>query len=245
MDFSGKVALVTGGASGIGLATAHALAVRGARVAILDTTHARLDAALERLRAAGAADPIAIGCDVGVEAAVARAVPELVEKAGRLDVLVNNAAIMPHVPLVELTWTQWECVLAVNLLGPFELVRAALRHMAAGGTIVNVASVHAFRAQANAGPYAASKAALIALTRTASIEAAGRGIRVNAVVPGAVDTAMLHSNPAVRSGAERLDPNAIGAPEDIAAAIVWLASDAARFVNGTTLVADGGKLAKL
>jgi len=243
--FAGRTTLVTGGATGIGLATALHFASEGARVVVLGHTPARNAAALESLRDAGADHPLVIDCDVGDDDAVSRAVAQVLEATGRIDVVVNNAAVMPHVALADLSAADWTRTIAVNLLGPAALAGHALRTMQPGGSIVNVASVHAIRAQANAAAYAASKAALLALTRAFAIEGATRGLRANAVVPGAIDTGMLWANPAVRSGAEGLERADIGEPVDVAAAIVFLASDEASFINGSVLAIDGGRLARL
>ena len=114
-----------------------------------------------------------------------------------------------------------------------------------GGALVNIASVHAVETSANAAPYSAAKAGMLSLTRTTSIEGRDAGIRANAVLPGAIDTPMLWDNPNVKSGAETIDKRDVGTPEDIAAAVAFLASDDARFVTGTSLAVDGGRLAKL
>jgi NAD(P)-dependent dehydrogenase (short-subunit alcohol dehydrogenase family) len=133
----------------------------------------------------------------------------------------------------------------VDLLGAFFFTRQAFLHMPQGGAIVNVSSVHAVETTPLVAAYAAAKAALLSLTRSAAIEGKPKGIRVNAVLPGAVETPMLRENPNIRSGAEQLDPTAVGRPEDIAAAIAYLASDDAAFVQGASLRADGGRLARL
>lgn len=243
--FAGRTVLVTGGATGIGLSTALHFAQAGARVVVLGHTAARNAAALDTLRDGGADRPLAIDCDVGDHHAVQRAVAQVLDTTGRLDVVVNNAAVMPHIALADLTPADWHRTLAVNLIGPAVLAAHALRTMSPGGAVVNVASVHAYRAQANAAAYAASKAALVALTRAFAVEGAPRGLRANAVVPGAIDTGMLWANPAVRSGTEAIGTSDIGAPADVAAAIVFLASDAAAFINGSVLAIDGGRLARL
>ena len=135
---------------------------------------------------------------------------------------------------------------AVDLLGAAYFTRQAFLRMGAqGGAIVNVASVHAQRTTANVAPYAAAKAGLLSLTRSAAIEGRERGIRANAVLPGAIDTPMLWDNPNLASGAEVIDKRDVGLPDDIAAAVAFLAGDEARFVTGTTLAVDGGRLARL
>ena len=153
---------------------------------------------------------------------------------------------MTFKPLAEFTGADWLQVLGVDLLGAAYFTRQAFLRMGeAGGAIVYVSSVHACMTTANVAPYAAAKAALLSLARSASIEGRERGIRANAILPGAIETQMLRDNPNLESGAERLDPRDVGAPEDVAAAVAYLAGDEARFVTGTTLVVDGGRLARL
>jgi len=136
-------------------------------------------------------------------------------------------------------------VLKVDLLGAAHFTRQAFLHMGKGGAIVNIASVHAVMTTPNVAPYAASKAALLSLTRSTAIEGKAKGIRANAILPGAIDTPMLWANPNLKSGAEKLDPKDVGKPENIAAAAAFLASDDAAFVTGASLAVDGGRLAQL
>ncbi|MGL4312440.1 MAG: SDR family NAD(P)-dependent oxidoreductase, partial [Sphingomonas sp.] len=168
---------------------------------------------------------------------------------GSLDIIVNNAGLMTFDTLGDWSMADWLKVLHVDLLGGAFFTKAAFHHMGQpsgkGGVIVNIASIHAVMTSANAAPYAAAKAALVSLTRTTSIEGRAHGIRANAVLPGAIDTPMLWANPNVKSGAEKIDPADVGKPEDIAAAVAFLASDDARFITGTTLAVDGGRLARL
>ncbi|HJP84463.1 MAG TPA: SDR family oxidoreductase, partial [Gemmatimonadaceae bacterium] len=164
---------------------------------------------------------------------------------GTLDVVVNNAGLMTFVALPELTGDDWRRVLGVDLLGAFFFVKQAFLHMRKGGSVVNVASIHAIETEPKVAPYAAAKAALVSLTRSAAIEGKPRGIRVNAVLPGAVDTPMLWNNPNVESGKEKVDRSMVGSADDIAAAIAFLASDDAKFVQGAALVVDGGRLDRL
>ena len=244
--FQGRAAIVTGGSSGIGLATARRLAREGAHVVLVSRDAAQLREAAADFVSDGLPEPLPQPCDVGEEQQIAAAVQACIERFGRLDVVVNNAAYMPHANLAALSVADFERTLRINLLGPFLFTRHAFERMGEeGGAIVNVASVHAYMAQPGAAAYASSKAAMLALTRAAAIEGRSRGIRANAVVPGAVDTPMLWSNPKVASGEEKLNPADIGQPEDIAAAVAWLASSEARFVTGAALAADGGRLATL
>ena len=241
----GRVAIVTGGGSGIGLATAMRLCSEGANVVIADLDAERATTAAAAVKAAGVGDTLASHCDVGDESAVAATVAATLQRFGRLDVVVNNAGLMIFRPLVDLTLDDWNRTLAVDLLGVFYFIREAFRHMEEGGAIVNVSSVHAIETSPLVAAYAAAKAAVLSLTRSASIEGAAKRIRVNAVLPGAVDTGMLWSNPNIASGAEKIDKADVGRPEDVAAAIAYLASQDAAFINGSALNVDGGRLAKL
>lgn len=245
MRFKDRVAIVTGGASGIGLATATRLCADGAHVVIADLAADRADAAAAQVRAGGSGETLGSRCDVANEEDVAATVALALERFGRLDVVVNNAGLMMFKPLVELTRDDWERTLAVDLLGVFYFIREALLHMGEGGAIVNVSSVHAVETSPLVAPYAAAKAAVLSLTRSAAIEGAAKHIRVNAVLPGAVDTGMLWSNPNIASGAEKIDKLDVGRPEHIAAAIAYLASDDAGFITGSALNVDGGRLARL
>lgn len=243
--FADRVALVTGAGGGIGLATARRLASEGARVVAVDLDRARADTAAEAARSAGAPEAWGAACDVADEAAAEAAVAGALSRFGRLDVVVNNAGMMLFKPLQECTGADWARVLGVDLMGAVHFTRLAFLHMARGGSIVNVSSVHAAMTTPLVAPYAAAKAAVLSLTRSAAIEGRGRGIRANALLPGAVDTPMLRENPNVKSGAEKIDPADVGKPEDIAAAAAFLASDDARFVTGAALAVDGGRLARL
>lgn len=240
--FDGKVAIVTGGASGIGLATAQRFGREGARVVVADIDAARAQAAAAGVRTGGAPDALGVACDVSDESQVLACVTQAVQHFGRVDVIVNNAGLMTFKPITELTGDDWRRILAVDLLGAFYFTKQAFLQMPHGGAVVNVASIHAIETEPSVAPYAAAKAAVLSLTRSAAIEGAARGIRVNAVLPGAVDTPMLWQNPNVKSGTEQVDRSKVGEPDDIAAAIAFLASDDARFVQGASLVVDGGRL---
>ncbi|WP_284352613.1 SDR family NAD(P)-dependent oxidoreductase [Roseisolibacter agri] len=243
--FDGQTVIVTGGASGIGLAAARRFAAEGARVVIADRDAAAAARAADGLRAAGAAGAAGAPCDVADEAQVRACVAEAVARFGRLDVVVNNAGLMVVKAIPDLTADDWRRVLAVDLLGAFFFIREAFAAMRPGGAIINVASVHALETTPQAAAYAAAKAGLVSLTRSAALEARARGLRVNAVLPGAVDTPMLWDNPNVRAGLEVVDRAAVGTPDDVAAAIAYLASADARFVQGAALVIDGGRLDRL
>ena len=240
MRFTDKVCAVTGGGSGIGRATCEQLAAEGGKVLVIDLNPEHASQAVQAITSSGGQAAFA-RCDVGNSSDVQAAVKSAVDRWGRIDVLVNNAAMMTFLPIVDLPETDWDKVLAVNLKSVFMFCKYAIPHMPAGSAIVNTSSVHAHRTEAGVGPYAASKGGLEALVRVLAIELETNGIRVNCVAPGAVDTPMLWNNPNVKSGREKVQ-GAVGRPQDIAAAICFLASDEARFINGTTLVADGGRL---
>lgn len=242
MGLDGRVAIVTGAARGIGAAIAQRLAGEGVRVVLADLDHA---AAAETALALGA-EALAVRCDVSAEADVVACAGQAVERFGRLDIVVNNAGLMTFKTMDHWTAQDWLRVLSVDLVGAAMFTREAFRRMGEdGGAIVNVSSVHAVRTTPQAAPYAAAKAGLLSLTRSAAIEGRERGIRANAVLPGAIDTAMLWSNPNVRSGVEAIDRADVGAAADIADAVAFLAGSGAAFVTGATLAVDGGRLARL
>jgi NAD(P)-dependent dehydrogenase (short-subunit alcohol dehydrogenase family) len=239
------VVIVTGAASGIGLATACRFGRDASRVVLAGLHQAGLDAAAEHARKAGAPDTLSVVCDVSVESQVIRTVQHALDRFGRLDAVVNNAGLMTFKPLQEFTGADWTRILGVDLLGAFHFTKQAFLHMGHGGAIVNVASIHAVRTTPMVAPYAAAKAALVSLTRSAALEGRGKGIRCNAILPGAIDTHMLRDNPEVKAGAEHIDATELGQPEQVADAIAWLASRESSFVNGAALVVDGGRLAEL
>jgi NAD(P)-dependent dehydrogenase (short-subunit alcohol dehydrogenase family) len=243
--FDGQVALVTGAASGIGLAVAKAFGAEGARVVLADLRGDEAAKAARSVEETGAPAAWGTGCDVSKERDVEACIAGAIDRFGRLDVIVNNAGVMVFKPLEEHTAEDWTKVLEVDLMGAFFFTRAAFRVMKNGGAIVNVSSVHAIETTPLVASYAAAKTALLSLTRSAALEGKPKGIRVNAVLPGAVDTPMLWQNPNIVSGVEKVDPADVGKPEEIAAAVLFLASSDASFVQGEAMRVDGGRLDRL
>jgi len=243
MRFSNKTCIVTGGGSGIGRATCLQMAQEGGYIVVADLDLASAQATADAIGASGR-KAIADRCDVGDSAAVQAVVRKALAHNNAIDVIVNDAAMMTFTPIVDIAEAEFFEVLTVNLGSVFFFAKYGAPHMPPGSAFVNVSSVHAFATTQNVVPYASSKGAIQAFTRGFALEMQSRQIRVNAVAPGSVDTPMLWDNPNVKSGAEKVT-GAIGKPEDLAAAICFLASNDARFVNGATLLVDGGKLAAL
>lgn len=237
----GKVALVTGAARGIGLACARKFLAEGYRVALLDIDAATLKTTMEGL---DSARTLGIEADVADPAADARAVAATLARFGRLDALVNNAGVAVFKPVLETTYEEWSRVMAVNLTGPFLLSQEAAPHLAkTRGAIVNITSISGQRGSTLRVAYGTSKAGLQHLTKQLAAEFGEIGVRVNAVAPGPVDTAMakaVHS-PAIRADYHDAIPLArYGAEDEIAEAVYFLASDKASYVTGHTLPCDGG-----
>jgi len=238
-----KVALVTGAARGIGLATAKRFLAEGWRVALLD-----IQGELQRREVAALDRPdqtLALDCDVSDAAAVAAAVGILEKRFGRLDALVNNAGVAVFAPLMETSDTDWNRVLAVNLTGPFLCTKAAVPLMRehGGGAIVNITSISAVRASTLRSAYGTSKAGLAHLTKQLAVELASLGIRVNGIAPGPVDTAMAKAvhTPEIRADYHDAIPlNRYGLEEELAEAIFFLCSERASYITGQVLAVDGG-----
>jgi NAD(P)-dependent dehydrogenase (short-subunit alcohol dehydrogenase family) len=242
--FQNKVAIVTGAGSGIGLATARLLAEEGCRLVLVDVDEKKLEAAEEIIAGQNVLEILKCVCDVSQEKQVMNVADETMMRFGRLDIIVNNAGLMIFKSLEEHTAEDWIKIFGVDLGGAFFFTREAFRRMN-GGVIVNVSSIHAIETTPLVSSYAAAKAALLSLTRSAAIEGKPKGIRVNAVLPGAVETPMLRENPNIKAGLEVIKQTDVGKPEDIAAAIVFLASEEAAFIQGASLRVDGGRLAVL
>jgi len=239
MRFTDKVCIITGSTSGIGKATAVQMAAEGGKVVILGRNAEEGDAVVEEIKQKNG-DAIFSKADVGNVEDIQQTVDMTLQKWGKVDVLVNNAAMMTFKKIVDLTVEEWDMVMNVNLRSVFLFCKLCIPHMKKGA-IVNISSVHAHATTANVVPYASSKGAMEAFIRGVSLEYPSSQVRINCVAPGAVDTQMLWNNPNVKSGKEKIE-GAVGTPEELAAAICFLASDEASYVNGTTLVVDGGRL---
>ncbi len=254
MRLRGKTALITGAGSGIGRATAELFAAEGARVAATDLETARVEAVAERIRDEGG-DCFARVLDVRLEADWTAAIADVVERWGGLDVLVANAGISFAKPIADMSLEEWRRVQSVNLDGAFLATKYGVQAMRqrGGGSIVIVSSASGIKASAGASAYCASKAAVRQLARAVALECAGDGIRVNTVVPAGVVTPMWEDMPFFQQLArERGEAGAWQAlaagtplgrfadPNEIAAGILFLASDESSYVTGTDLVMDGG-----
>jgi NAD(P)-dependent dehydrogenase (short-subunit alcohol dehydrogenase family) len=247
-DLVGKVALVTGGNSGIGLGMAEALAAAGAAVCIWGTSEDKNRTAEDRLRAGGGR-VLAVRCDVGDEVAVERAFAETVATLGRIDACFANAGVSGGrvEGFLQMSTEEWRRVMRVNLDGAFFTLRAAARHMVergGGGSLAVTASLAAISGAARNEHYAATKGAVISMTRALAVELARHGIRANAVLPGWIETAM--TAPAfgwdrfVEKVLPRVPLRRWGRPEDFGGIAVYLASDASAYHTGDTFVIDGG-----
>jgi NAD(P)-dependent dehydrogenase (short-subunit alcohol dehydrogenase family) len=255
MGLTQKVALVTGGAVGIGAQIAKRLGEAGARIAIADVELEAAESTAEKIRTSGG---IARGfaCDVGEIEEVRRIVEATVNALGRLDVLVNNAGIFPMAPALDVTPAAWDRVFAVNLKGPFFLAQCAAQQMIrqnSGGSIVNITSIDAAHPRGKLAHYDASKAGMQMMTRSLAFELAEHRIRVNAVAPGVIhtpgaDAALAHMGNAITAAemrtqlTSRVPLGRLGEPDDIARAVLYFASETSGYVTGSTLVVDGGYL---
>ena len=243
--FDGKTAIVTGAGSGIGRSTAIRLAVEGASVACLDVVPDNLDETVEALAILGG-KAVAYACDVTHEATVNETVAEVASSLGRPDVLCNVAGIGSFFHTAEMPLEKWERILAVNLTGMFIMTKATLPHMLeGGGSIVNIASTAGLMGSAYSAAYSASKGGVIMFTKALAIEYAGRGVRINAVAPGGVDTPLIGSFSLPEGGDMKhvyriTSRMGFCTPDQVAAAIAFLASDESAYTTGAVLAVDGG-----
>ena len=249
-ELEGKVGLVTGGTSGIGRHTALLFAKAGAKVVVAGRRELEGQETVELIRADGG-DSLFVKTDVSKSSEVDVLIQKVVEKFGRLDIAFNNAGIEGvWVPIVRQSEEDWDRTIAINLKGVWLCLKYEIRQMlkqGGGGAIVNMASVTGLIGSVGAGAYSASKHAVIGLTKTAALENAKSGIRINAVCPGVIETPMgerLFGAPAVHKSVVGLHPiGRFGRPAEIAEAVVWMCSDRASFMTGQSLVLDGGFLA--
>jgi glucose 1-dehydrogenase len=242
MRFINKVCLITGSGSGIGRAAALRMAEEGGKILVIDRDENGGNETVKMITDKNG-EAAFVKCDVSNEDEIKNAVNMALQKWQHVDVLVNNAAMMTFKKIIDLTAEEWDRVMAVNLRSVFLFCKYTIPHMN-NGSIVNISSVHAHETTANVVPYASSKGAMEAFIRGVSIEYPYPKLRINCVAPGAVDTPMLWNNPNIKSGAEKVEGQ-VGKPEELAAAICFIASDEASYINGTTLVVDGGRLDNL
>jgi len=247
LNFDGKVALVTGASSGMGLATARAFADAGACVVLADVREELVKAEAQKLGASGH-KAIAVRCDVSDDEQVSAIVDRTVAEFGRLDAAFNNAGVMARIaPTAESTREDWERVIGINLRGVWSCMKYELRQMErqGSGAIVNNASVGALTGNPGIGSYIASKHGVVGLTRTAALEYIKHGIRVNAINPGLIDTPVARDvvagdEQAYDEIAKHVPIGRAGSPDEIAAVVLWLCSPGASYVVGHALTVDGG-----
>lgn len=254
-DLSQRVALVTGAAMGIGARIAERLAQAGARVAVVDIDVDGARRTADQIRASGGVAQ-AFPCDVARVDQIRTMVQAVADELGRVDVLVNNAGVFPFAPALELTEASWDRVVDINLKGAFFIAQCAAQQMLRhgdGGSIVNIASIDGLHPTGHLVHYDASKGGLIMMTRSLALELGGRRIRVNAVAPGAIQTPGADAAMGAMAGGagtaqlksqftSRIPLGRMGDPDDIAKAVLFLASRAADYITGSTLVVDGGYL---
>jgi len=242
MRLQGKIALVTGGARGSGLAVTKALAAEGAIPVIADINE---QGAREALSTLGTSDGLALAVNVADEASVTSMVQAIVDRFGRVDILVNNAGIGGNTPFLDIKLEEWNRTISINLTGAFLVAQACAREMVKqrGGKIINIASLSGQRGGHGRAAYGAAKAGLELLTKVMAVELAEFGINVNNIAPGAIETEMAKfaHDQATRAAYNYLIPmTRYGTPEEIADAAVFLSSDESRYIHGHTLNVDGG-----
>jgi NAD(P)-dependent dehydrogenase (short-subunit alcohol dehydrogenase family) len=242
--FTDRVAFITGAASGIGRAAAIAFATEGARVAILDRSADALRTVEASVKEAGG-EVLAIACDVSSPDQVEGAIKQIVDQFGRLDIAFNNAGVENKAaPVHEIDLAEWDRIIGINLRGTFLCMKHELAQMVkqGGGVVVNTSSGAGIRGVAGGAAYAASKHAIIGLTRSAALDYAKQNIRVNAVLPGNIETPMMDrfTGGDIQKAIDLEPVGRLGKPEEIAEAVLWMASDLGGFVTGAATVIDGG-----
>ena len=251
MKLDGKVAIITGGTDGIGKAIAHVFTKEGAKVVIAGRNEEKGDRALRELKKAG--EVTYVKADVSDSQQVRRMIEDTVQRYGRIDILVNNAAICPPGDILTTTETTWNEVIDVNLKGVFLCSKFAIPHMLknGGGAIVNIGSINSLMAMENEAAYDASKGGVLMLTKAMALDFARSNIRVNCICPGAIETPMLTASldsakdpKAARASLIQKHPlRRTGTPEEIAQAALFLATKDSSFITGATIPVDGGILA--
>ena len=252
LSLEGKVAIITGAASGIGLATAKLLAKAGARVALLDVDGKKGKEAEEEIKKDGGKAKF-FPCDVASDSDCKKTTEDVYREFGRIDILFNNAGVTKRKDIVELREEEWDLVLNVNLKAIYLLSHHVIPHMIkdGGGSVINTGSGWGLKGGPKAAAYCAAKGGVVNLTRAMAIDHGRQGIRVNCVCPGDVDTPLLHDEAAqlgedeaefIKKAADR-PINRVGQPEDIANAVLYFASDMSSWVTGSILVVDGGGIA--
>ena len=247
----GKRVLISGGSSGIGLATAQRFLEEGSRVFLAGLDEREVDSAVASLRPGGEVSGVA--CDVSLEGEVARMVAAAHRALGGIDVLINNAGTARREEFLAIAAADWDRIIAVNLRGMFLVAQTVSRHMVerGGGVIINMSSTNGLAGEEDYAHYNASKGGVLLLTKTMAVELGRHGIRVNALCPGYIRTPLNEAMSASIGGAgfeaaytsDRIPLGRAGQPEEVAAAYAFLASDDASFIHGTGLVIDGGQLA--
>jgi NAD(P)-dependent dehydrogenase (short-subunit alcohol dehydrogenase family) len=245
MRFKDKTVIVTGAAGGIGIAIAQRFATEGANIVLADISQPKLEGAANTVRGNSQLAPLLSRCDVSNEQQVEDTFKYALSHFGSVDIVVNNAGLMIFKKLEEHSTEDWFRILNVDLMGAFYFTKYAFIHMKPGGCIINISSIHALETTPMVTTYAAAKAGLLSLTRSSAIEAKEKGIRVNAILPGAIDTPMLWENPNIKAGLEQVSKDSVGKPEDIAGVVAFLASADAAFVQGAMIEVDGGRLNRL